>query len=278
MTQIRPAGELLREWRQRRRLTQIELAARAEISTRHLSFVETGRAQPSRGMLLCLAEKLEIPLRERNTLLLSAGYAPIFPQRSLTDPELQLVQNAIDVVLTGHEPYPAIAVDRHWTLVGSNSAVAPLLAGIDPALLAPPVNVLRFTLHPRGLAPRMANYSQWRLHMFDKLRRHIDVSHDPFLIELLRELREYPQPQGVGAVSSSTERNGPTFVLPFQLASDEGILSFFSTTTTFGTPLDVSLSEISLECFYPADRTTIEALRRISAAGAERAAAVLPET
>jgi transcriptional regulator with XRE-family HTH domain len=262
MSPTQPIGALLRNWRQRRRLSQLEFACEAEISTRHLSFLETGRAQPSRDMVLLLAEKLDVPLRERNTLLLAAGYAPVFSQKQLTDPSLELVRKAIDVVLVGHEPYPAIAIDRHWTLVASNSVVSPLLVGIDPMLLQPPVNVLRYTLHPGGLAPRIANYGEWRLHMFDKLRRLIELTADPVLIDLLRELREYPPPCGAAMTSVQTER--PRFVIPFQLVSDAGVLSFFSTTTTFGTPMDITLSEISLECFYPADAQTTETLRTMA--------------
>jgi len=265
MCPTQPIGTLLLNWRQRRRLSQLEFACEAEISTRHLSFLETGRAQPSRDMVLHLAEKLDIPLRERNTLLLAAGYAPVFSQKSLTDPSLELIRKAIDVVLVGHEPYPAIAIDRHWTLVASNSVVPSLLAGIDPKLLQPPVNVLRYTLHPGGLAPRIANYGEWRLHMFDKLRRLIELTADPVLIDLLRELREYPAPDGAAMTSLQSER--PRFVIPFQLTSDAGILSFFSTTTTFGTPMDITLSEISLECFYPADVLTTEALRSMATSG-----------
>jgi transcriptional regulator with XRE-family HTH domain len=265
MCPTQPIGALLRNWRQRRRLSQLEFACEAEISTRHLSFLETGRSQPSRDMVLLLAEKLNVPLRERNTLLLAAGYAPVFSQKSLTDPSLELVRKAIDVVLAGHEPYPAIAIDRHWTLVASNSVVPPLLAGIDPKLLQPPVNVLRYTLHPGGLAPRIANYGEWRLHMFDKLRRLIELTADSVLIDLLRELREYPPPDGASMISVQSER--PRFVIPFQLTSDAGILSFFSTTTTFGTPMDITLSEISLECFYPADAQTTKALRTMATSG-----------
>jgi len=157
METIRPVGEHLREWRQRRRLSQLALACDAEISTKHLSFLETGRAQPSREMVLRLAERLEVPRRERNMLLVSAGYAPVFAERPLADPALQAARRAVDLVLSGHEPYPALAVDRHWTMVTANSAVQRLLAGVDAAMLAPPVNVLRLSLHPDGLAPRIAN-------------------------------------------------------------------------------------------------------------------------
>src|SRR5688500_15414532 len=187
-------GGLLREWRQRRRMSQLDLALDAEISTRHLSFVETGRSLPSRSMVLTLAERLEVPLRERNVLLTAAGYAPVFPQRPLDDPTLQAARQAVELVLKGHEPYPALAVDRHWTLVASNATVAPLLSGADPALLAPPVNVLRLSLHPRGLAPKIANLAEWRRHLLERLRRQVDLTADPALAELMTELRGFPAP------------------------------------------------------------------------------------
>src|SRR5947207_660389 len=177
-------GNHLREWRQRRRLSQLDLALEAEISTKHLSFLETGRSQPSRDMVLRLAEHLDVPLRERNVLLVSAGYAPVFPQRQLADPALDAARKAIDLVLKGHEPYPALAVDRHWTLVAHNAAVPPLLAGADPGLLAPPVNVLRLSLHPSGIAPRIANLAEWRGHLLDRLRRQVETTADPVLTEL----------------------------------------------------------------------------------------------
>ena len=166
-----PVGDLLREWRQRRRLSQLDLAGEAEISTRHLSFVESGRAQPSREMVLHLADRLEVPLRERNVLLVAAGYAPVFRERQLADPVLASARQAIDLVLKGHEPYPALAVDRHWTMVASNAAVARLIAGADASLLQPPVNVLRLSLHPKGLAPRIANLTEWRAHLLERLRQ-----------------------------------------------------------------------------------------------------------
>ncbi|HZG66693.1 MAG TPA: helix-turn-helix domain-containing protein, partial [Herpetosiphonaceae bacterium] len=163
--QPQPVGNLLRGWRQRRRMSQLDFACAAGISTRHLSFVETGRSLPSRDMLLHLAEHLEIPLRERNILLIAAGYAPVFPERRLDDPALEAARKAIDLVLAGHAPYPALAIDRHWTLIASNDAVPPLLGGVDPSLLQPPVNVLRLSLHPAGLAPRIANLPEWRAHV-----------------------------------------------------------------------------------------------------------------
>src|SRR5215475_2745961 len=186
--QTQPVGNLLRKWRERRRLSQLDLACEAEISTRHLSFLETGRSLPSREMVLRLAEYLDVPLRERNALLVAAGYAPAFPERPLDDPALQSARKAVDLVLAGHEPYPAIAIDRHWTLIASNNAVQPILAGVDPSLLCPPVNALRLSLHPAGLSSRIANLSQWRSHMLSRLRRQIEVDADRVLDELLDEL------------------------------------------------------------------------------------------
>lgn len=258
-TAIKPVGDLLREWRQRRRMSQLDFAGEAEISTRHLSFIETGRAQPSRDMILRLAERLGIPLRERNLLLIAAGFAPVFAERNLDDPALDAARKAIKLVLKGHEPYPALAIDRHWTLIQSNAAVAPLLAGIDASLLAPPVNVLRLSLHPQGIAPRIENFSEWRAHLFERLRQQIELSADPKLIELLEELRGYPAPR-------TPHRRAADYgnvVVPLQLKTESGVLSFFSTTTVFGTPVDVTLSELAIEAFYPADPETAEALRRI---------------
>ncbi len=260
---MRPVGDLLREWRQRRRLSQLDLACEAEISTRHVSFIETGRSTPSREMILHLAERLEIPLRERNVLLVAAGYAPVFPERPLADPALHLAREAIDLLLAGHEPHPALAIDRHWTLVASNNAVAPLLAGVEPALLQPPVNVLRLSLHPAGLAPRIANLAQWRAHLFERLRHQIDLTADPVLVGLLEELRGYPAPGG-GPGESGTDREYGGVVVPFRLVTEHGILAFISTTTIFGTPLDITLSELALETFFPADAATAEILRRLA--------------
>jgi transcriptional regulator with XRE-family HTH domain len=256
-------GDLLRDWRRRRRMTQMELALEAEISTRHLSFVETGRAKPSREMVLHLAERLDVPLRERNRLLTAAGFAPVFPERSLDDPALEAARAAVDLVLKGHEPYPAIAVDRHWTLVAQNDALAPLLAGIDPALLAPPVNVLRLSLHPGGLSPRIANWAEWRAHLLARLRHQMDASADPILANLLAELAAYPAPAGAPAASSG-EADYAGVVVPLRLATERGVLAFFSTTTIFGTPVDVTtLSELALESFFPADAVTAEALQKM---------------
>lgn len=259
MTQIvQPVGALLREWRQRRRLSQLDLASEAEISTRHLSFLETGRALPSRDMVLHLSERLEIPLRERNLLLVAAGDAPVFRERSLADPELQAARAAMELVLQAHAPNPAIAIDRHWTLVAANRSVAPLLAGIDEALLKPPVNVLRLSLHPKGLAPRIVNLAEWRAHFLERLRRQVDVSADAVLVELLKELRAYP------ATSQPHKANGVVVVVPFRLRHGDRVLSFLSTTTVFGTPVEITLSELALESFFPADAETAEAVKALS--------------
>ena len=257
-------GDHLRQWRQRRRLSQLDLALDAEISTRHLSFVETGRAQPSRDMVLRLADQLEIPLRERNTILVAAGFAPVFPQRSLDDPALAAARKAVEIILAGHEPHPALVVDRGWNLISANRMIAPMMAGADPELLKPPLNVLRLTLHPKGLAPRIVNLHEWRAHLLDRLRREVELTADPGLGELLTELRAYPIPGGQPPRRALDEYGG--VAIPFQLHTPAGLLSFFSTTTVFGTPVDVTLSELTLETFFPADAQTAQALRDTAAA------------
>jgi len=262
--QTQPVGNLLRKWRERRRLSQLDLACEAEISTRHLSFLETGRSAPSREMVLRLAEQLEVPLRERNVLLVAAGYAPAFPERPLDDPALQAARKAVDLVLAGHEPYPALAIDRHWTLIASNNAVPPLLAGVEPFLLQPPVNALRLSLHPAGLAPRIANLAEWRSHLLSRLRRQIEVTADPILEELLNELCGYPAPGEAVTATAGDDEDYAGVVVPFRLVTEHGILSFISTTTIFGTPVDITLSELALESFFPADATTANALRRFA--------------
>ncbi|WP_029007516.1 helix-turn-helix domain-containing protein [Azospirillum halopraeferens] len=253
-----PVGDLLRTWRRRRGLSQLDLACEADISTRHLSYVETGRAQPSRPMLLHLAERLEVPLRERNALLLAAGYAPVYAERPLDDPALAAARRAVELVLSGHEPYPALAVDRHWTLVTANRAVPPLLAGASAALLRPPVNVLRLSLHPDGLAPRIENLRQWRDHLLVRLQRQVDVSGDPVLADLRAELAALPCPDTAAPDGEALS----DVAVPFRLLTGDGVLSFISTTTVFGTAVDITLSELAVEAFYPADATTAEALRR----------------
>jgi transcriptional regulator with XRE-family HTH domain len=279
MNATRPVGDLLREWRQRRRMSQLDFAVEAEISSKHLSFLETGRARPSREMLMKLAELLDVPLRERNTLLVAAGFAPMFAERKLDDPALQSARAAMELVLKGHEPFPAIAVDRHWNLLAANRSVAPFLHGASPKLLEPPFNVLRLSLHPDGLAPRIVNLGQWRAHLLARLRRQIEISADTTLISLHEELSSYPAPQttardggnagNAGAIAGAPARVSEAeaanaFVVPFRLATPAGVLSFISTTTVFGTPIDVTLSELALESFFPADAATTAALRNLA--------------
>lgn len=250
-------GLLLADWRRRRRLSQLDLALEAGVSTRHLSFVETGRSRPSPEMVLHLADRLEVPLRERNQLLLAAGYAPRYGARSLDDPDLAPVRDALGRVLAGHEPYPAIAVDRRWNLVMSNGALDPLLQGVAPELLVPPVNCLRLALHPDGMAPRILNLGEWRGHLLHRLDHERRLTGDPGLDELHQELLGYPGPvapdaPGAGAIMVQLRLAG---------AEGSGELTFFSTVTTFGTAVDVTLSELSLEAFFPADAETAERLR-----------------
>jgi transcriptional regulator with XRE-family HTH domain len=254
MMQHSPIGEKLRDWRQRRRLSQLDLAADAEISSRHLSFLETGRAAPSREMILRLADQLDVPLRERNAWLLAAGFAPVFPERPLDDAELKPTLDMVETILAAHSPFPALAVDGHWNLVRANGALTPLLADAAPFLLEPPVNVLRLSLHPQGLAPRILNLFEWKSHLLHRLRRQIADSADPVLVELLDELAAYPAGRPSPVVANA-------IAVPLQLKTESGILSFISTTMVFGTPLDVALSELAIETFLPADETTAEALR-----------------
>jgi transcriptional regulator with XRE-family HTH domain len=258
----KPVGEHIRDWRQRRRMSQLDLALEAEISTRHLSFMETGRAMPSREMVLHLSDQLEIPLRERNVILVAAGFAPVFAERGLDDPEFAAARKAVDLILKGHEPYPALVVDLRWNLVAANAAVAPLLEGVDPELLAGPINVVRLALHPKGLAARTANLAEWREHMLERLRRQVDVTADPGLIALLEEVRGYPIPP---AADRRPEDYGQVAV-PYQLLQGEALLSFYSTTTVFGTAVDITLSELTLETFFPADPATAEILAQAHAA------------
>jgi transcriptional regulator with XRE-family HTH domain len=258
-------GGLLREWRRRRRMSQLDLACDADISTKHLSFLETGRSRPSRHMLLHLAACLDIPLRDRNVLLGAAGFAPVFEERSFNEPALSLVRRNVEIVLAAYEPYPALAVDRHWIMLAANRAVAHLIAGAEPMLLRPPVNVLRLSLHPAGLASRIVNLAQWRAHVIARLRRQIDVTGDPVLLDLLDELRDYPIPRGAGRHDAEDESG--MIAIPFRLATIDGVLSFFSTTTLFGTPVDITVSELAIEAFLPADTATAEVMRRVAQSG-----------
>jgi transcriptional regulator with XRE-family HTH domain len=255
---VRPVGELLRGWRERRRLSQMDLALEAEISTRHLSFVETGRSAPSRDMVLRLAEQLDLPLRERNQLLLAGGYAPVYSQAPLDAPELTEVRAAVRQVLTGHEPYPAAAVDRHWNIVEANAGIELMTAQLAPELLEPPLNAMRVALHPEGLAPHIVNLGEWRAHLLSRLRRQAAVTADPVLSELLDEVRAYPCDDDERDVEVPVA--GEVFV-PLRLRHGDSELAFFSTVTTFGTPLDVTVSELAIESFFPANEATAKALR-----------------
>jgi transcriptional regulator with XRE-family HTH domain len=260
----RPVGELLRQWRERRRLSQLDLANLAEVSTRHLSFVETGRSAPSRDMILHLAEQLEVPLRERNQLLLAGGYAPVYGQTALDAPPLSLVRAAVRQVLAGHEPYPAVVVDRAWNLVETNASVALLTAQVAAELLEPPANALRVSLHPDGMAPSIVNLGEWRAHLLGRLRRQVALTGDAQLVQLHDELRAYPCDQPEPKV----ELPGPgDVVVPLRLRHQGRELAFFSTIATFGTPLDVTVAELAIESFFPADPDTAAVLRAVSRAG-----------
>lgn len=256
-TRATTVGDVLRDWRARRRLSQLDLAGEADVSTRHLSFVESGRAAPSRDLLLRLAEPLAMPLREQNRLLLAAGYAPVHGERALDAPDMAAALAAVEAVLRAHAPFPALAVDRHWNLVRANDAATAMLVGIEPILLEPPVNVLRATLHPKGLAPRIANLAEWRHHLLARLRMDIAHSADPALEALHAELRSYPSP-----VSRHPPAPAARIAVPLTIHSEAHgrVLSFLSTTTVFGTATDVTLAELTLECFYPADDDTRLAL------------------
>ncbi|WFF06572.1 helix-turn-helix transcriptional regulator [Micromonospora sp. WMMD1076] len=251
-------GESLRRWRDLRRLSQLELSIRAEVSTRHLSFVETGRSRPSREMVLRLADPLDLPLRERNRLLLAAGYAPAYPETALAAPRMAAVRAAVRQVLGGHEPYPAAVVDRGWHLVDANDSLAVLTERVAPELLAGRVNVLRASLHPEGLAPHIVNLGEWRGHLLNRLARQVELTGDAELAALEEELRGYPG----GGPDRSVDQPGPDeLVVPLRVRHDGGELCFLSTVATFGTPLDVTLAELSIESFYPADERTAAVLR-----------------
>jgi transcriptional regulator with XRE-family HTH domain len=253
-------GELLRAWRQRRNLSQLELALDAAVSSRHLSFVETGRARPSREMILRLAEQLEVPLRERNPLLLAAGYAPVYAERPLESPEMETVRDALDRFLRAHEPYPALVVDRHHNLVAANDALDLLLDGVAPELLEPPANGMRIALHPDGMAPRTLNLPEWSAHLLRRVQREVQITGDPQLASLYDELITYPGAE-TGPVQAELQQGD--IVLPLRLRDRAGgELAFFSTLSTFGTAIDITLSELAIEAFYPANAQTALRLLR----------------
>ena len=254
-------GVHLRTWRHRRRMSQEELAGDADISTRHLSYIETGRANPSREMVLRLAAKLEVPLREQNAFLLAAGFAPVYRESALNDPAFTAAKQAIELILKSHEPYPALAVDRRWNLMAANGVVPHLLVGVHASLLQQPTNVLRLSLDPLGLAPNIVNLTQWREHLFDRLNHQIAATADPALISLLGELRRLPAPEDGSEERVEGEHLG--IAVPLKLRTPVGVLSFISTTTVFGSPADVTLQELALETFFPLDEFTRQALRAL---------------
>lgn len=263
----RPAiGALLRDWRARRQMSQLGLALDAGVSTRHLSFVETGRARPSAELVMLLAEHLDVPLRERNALLLAAGFAPAYGQRDLAEPAMGPVREALDRVLAGHDPYPALVVDRHWGLVAANRALNLLTAGVAAHLLEPPVNVLRLGLHPDGLAPRIANLAEWRAHLLDRLGQQAVVSGDPALAALHAELAAYPGGQHPASPDLAAGSVAVLLRLQDGQGGEGGELSFISTVTTFGTAVDVTVSELSIEAFFPADAVTAQHLQALTEA------------
>jgi transcriptional regulator with XRE-family HTH domain len=261
---VEPAkiGALLREWRSRRRVSQLDLALDAGISPRHLSFIETGRARPSREMVLQLAEQLAVPLRERNVLLTAAGFAAVFPQHQLSDDALQTARQTVEMILHAHAPNPALAIDRHWNVAAANATVGVLLQNVRAAQGDGPLNVLRLSLHPEGLASRILNYDEWRAHLFERLRRQIELTADETLIALEAELKQYPAPPNPRPGEPANALGG--IAVPLRLQSEFGELSFLSTTTVFGTPVDVTLAELAIESFFPADASTRELLAQLS--------------
>lgn len=257
-----PIGNQLKEWRSRRRMSQMELALDAEISTRHLSFIETGRARPSPDMIQRLAERLEVPHRARNALLLAAGYAPDFREEPLDAPDMAGARAIVEHLLKGHEPYPAIAVDRHWNMVAANGAIGILIEQVAPHLLEQPVNVIKIALHPDGLAPQIVNFGQWRDHIIERLDHQVEASADPVLAALRDEVSGYPSPHNDNEGSTSNP-----IAIPLILDTVAGRISFLSTITIFGTPVDVTLSELAIEAFFPADAASAELLRKLLPAG-----------
>jgi transcriptional regulator with XRE-family HTH domain len=254
-----PIGDQLRQWRERRRLSQMDLALQAEVSTRHLSFVETGRSKPSREMILRLAEQLDLPLRERNHLLLAGGYAPIYTENALDSPHMIAVRAAVRQLVTSHEPYPAVVVDRSWNLVDANASVEVFTEGCAPWLLESPANALRISLHPEGMAPRTINLGEWRAHLLSEVRRQVALTRDPEVCALYQELRDYPCDQVEPDVE--VPGRGSIFV-PLRVRHQGRELAFFSTIATFGTPLDITVAELAIESFFPADEATRAFLHR----------------
>ena len=257
---VASVGDMVRSWRELRHLSQLDLAVEAEVSQKHLSFIESGRSAPSREMVLHLAEQLDVPLRERNAMLLAAGFAPVFRDRPWNDPALAHARASIEQLLKAHEPYPALTFDRHWDILSANQAVWSLLGMVDPDLLKPPVNVLRISLHPGGLAPQIVNFTEWRGHLLDRLRRQLRITRDPALHELLQELTDYHTAPARPLPGAPLHSSADEIAIPLRLNTSGAVLSFLSTVTVFGTPVEITLSEFTLETFYPADSETAAAL------------------
>lgn len=257
-------GELLRDWRQRRRMSQLDLASEVGMSTRHLSFVETGRSRPSPELLLTIAGHLAVPLRERNALLLAAGYAPRFSQAPFADPSMDHVRAQVQRMLDAH-PYPGVVVDRQWNVVSANEPALLLTIGLPAELLGPPMNIYRLSLHPEGLANRTTNFIDWAGHLLEQLRRAVALTGDPTLEALLAEVSAYPNVARLKPPSPGGS-DEPPLLMPFRMATPVGEISLFTTLTTFGTPLDVTLDELIVELFFPADRDSERRLRDLTAA------------
>jgi transcriptional regulator with XRE-family HTH domain len=264
-------GELLREWRARRRRSQLDLALEAGVSSRHLSFVETGRSRPSAELLIALADCLDVPLRERNTMLLAAGHAPRYARRSLDDPEMQPVLSSLQRMLDAHEPYPGVVIDRAWNVLLANQAAHALTVGVPAHVLAPDLNVFRVCLHPEGLAARTINFDEWAAYLLGQLRRTIVLTGDPDLRALERELRGYPTLQTMpDSVAAGDDRQ---VLVPLEIAVGDTVMSLFTTLTTFGTPRDITLDELSVELFFPNDAVTAELLATGAAGTADAVSA-----
>ncbi|QXR00385.1 helix-turn-helix domain-containing protein [Streptomyces sp. WY228] len=265
MTTVSPdtgVGPLLRDWREQRRISQLELALRADSSARHISFIETGRSRPSEDMVLRLAEQLDVPVRERNALLVVAGYAPRYAQTPLDDPAMAALREGLDRLLAAYEPYPALVVDGVYGVVAANRGIALLLEGVSEKLLAPPVNAMRLTLHPDGLAPRIVNLAAWRADLLAQMDRQIALVRSPELRALYDEVAAYPVParadgtDGTGPDRGREQERPAAFALPMRLEHGGRVLSFVSSIATFNTPMDVTVAELAIETFLPADRGT----------------------
>jgi transcriptional regulator with XRE-family HTH domain len=256
-----PFGRLLRHWRHQRGCSQLALALQSEVSARHLSWLETGRSQPSRAMVLRLAERLDVPLRERNAWLAAAGFAPLYAERRFDDAALAPARELLQRLLDAHEPAPALAVDRHWNIVAANRMVGLLTGAVAPHLLAPPMNALRLSLHPEGLAPMIENAGAWREHVLARLARQVRATADVQLAALQAELAAYPLPAESGEPLAEN-----ALAVPLVLHTPHGRLAFISTITVFGAPHDVLLSELALETLLPADAQTARQLEGLLAA------------